>query len=277
MPLLTKNVTLGPALRPSTRRKIAFGTWDHPGDPTVYGMVEFDASHVLQYIEKIQNTTNHKITISHFIARAAALMMEKHPQINCLLRFGKLYPRKTIDICFLAAADHVGNDLSALLIRNADKKNIVEIATDMQDQVDAIRKKGDPTFRQLKKTLGGVPALLVKFLIRFSDVLMYTLNLWSPLLGSPKDAFGGLMISNIGAIGLDMAFPPIVPYSNVPMLLTIGAVKERPIVKNNKIEIAPTLQIYATFDHRVIDGVHAAHMVKSMRELFEHPEWIEKS
>ena len=42
---------------------------------------------------------------------------------------------------------------------------------------------------------------------------MYTFNLDLSGLGMPRDAFGGVTITNVGSLGLDIAYVPLVPYT----------------------------------------------------------------
>jgi pyruvate/2-oxoglutarate dehydrogenase complex dihydrolipoamide acyltransferase (E2) component len=179
-----------------------------------------------------------------------------------------------VDVFFQVANDLKGNDLSGAVIRNANQKSLVTIAEEIQEQVEKIRKKGDPRFKKMKNTVGFVPSFLIAQAVNFLSFILYSLNLWSPLLGSPRDAFGSLMVSNVGTIGLDHIFAPLVPYSRVPFLLTIGTIKETPVVKNGKIDIAPIAQLGITSDHRLIDGIHGGYMLKALREIFENPEQL---
>jgi pyruvate dehydrogenase E2 component (dihydrolipoamide acetyltransferase) len=79
------------------------------------------------------------------------------------------------------------------------------------------------------------------------------------------------MITNVGSLGLDFAYVPLVPYSRVPILLAVGAVKERAVVEGGQVVAAKAMNVNATFDHRLIDGFHAAQMSKILREWMEHP------
>jgi pyruvate dehydrogenase E2 component (dihydrolipoamide acetyltransferase) len=101
---------------------------------------------------------------------------------------------------------------------------------------------------------------------------MYTLNLWTPLLGSPRDPFGSCMITSIGSLGLDMAFAPLVPYSRVPLLIAVGAARETPVVRDGRLTVALISRLCVTIDHRLIDGMHAAKMAKTMLAVFANPE-----
>lgn len=272
MKLFRKNVELGPALKTSSWRKIALGTWRMMGDPSVYGTIDLDATHAVQYMNAVHQKSGQRITLSHFMGKAIATTMERHPDMNCIIRFGKFYPRKTIDIFFQVANDAAGKDLSGLVIRNANQKSIVQISREMEQDIHSIRKMGDPEFRRMKSTMGLIPGFLVGKLMDFVSFLTYTLNVWTPLLGSPRDPFGGVMITNIGSLGLETALAPLVPYSRVPCIIVLGALKEKPIVREGQIVIAPMLTLSVTFDHRLVDGVHGSHMAQTLKKIFAQPE-----
>lgn len=269
--MFSKNVHLKKPLKLSAWRKIAIGSWPKIGDPSVYGMIEFDVEPALAYIEKLKSENQVRITLTHFIAAAVGKTIGKNPQINCILRWGRLYPRETVDLFFQVASDTKGEDLSGTLIRNADQKSVVEIAREMEAKVTEIRVKKDPGYRKMKNLFSIVPGILAGPILGFSRFLMYGLNLWSPLLGAPRDSFGSCMITNIGSLGLDIAWAPLVPYSHVPFLIAVSAVREEPVVKDGKVTVGKRLTFGVTVDHRVIDGVHASYMARTVREIFENP------
>ncbi len=150
--------------------------------------------------------------------------------------------------------------------------SIVEIARVLHERVVEIREKGDPAFKKMKGTMRLLPGFLVWWVIQAVAVFMYTLNLWTPLLGSPRDPFGSVMITSIGPLGLDMAYAPLVRYSRSPLLVAVGMVKTRPIVRDGQVVAAPTVRLGVTFDHRLIDGVHAARMASSLNQIFADPD-----
>jgi pyruvate dehydrogenase E2 component (dihydrolipoamide acetyltransferase) len=271
MKLISRNVDLGPALQLSSWRKLALGTWRTVGDPSVYATFDLEVDHALLWLEELKLKTGQKITLTHFVAKAMAVVFERHPEINCVLRWGKLYPRKNVDIFLQVANDASGKDLSGAIIRNASKKSVSDIAKELEDQVQSIRKKGDPQFKNLKKKMSWVPGLLMRPILDLTSFLMYTLNIWTPFLGSPKDPFGTAMITNVGSLGLEMAFAPLVPYSRVPFLLSVGGLKEVPVVRDGKIVIRKIVVLCATIDHRLMDGVHGSLMARTLKKICEDP------
>ena len=270
--MLKRNIDLGPALKLSGWRKVAIGTWRSAGDPSVYGIVELDVGPALAYIEKIREKTGAKVTLSHFVGKALATMLNRHPDINCILRFGRIYPRKHVDLFFQVATDPEGRDLSGTVIRDADKKSIYEIAMDMKARVDSIRKKGDPEYRKIKTMMAMIPGALTRFLLGITGTIMYTFNLWTPALNSPRDPFGSVMITNIGSLGLDTGFAPLVPYSRIPLIIAVGNARETPIVKDGQVIAAMTIRLCVTIDHRLIDGVHASRMSRTLQRSSATPK-----
>jgi pyruvate dehydrogenase E2 component (dihydrolipoamide acetyltransferase) len=269
---IDKNVALASPLKLTPWRKVAIGTWKTVGDPSVYGFIDFDVTAALAYIESAKkNSPAIRITFTHFVGKAMAEAIKRHPEVNCILRFGRLYPREKVDVFFQVASDTKGEDLSGMTVRDAPRKSIQAIAAEMADQVQVIREKGDPAFKKMKGTMGLIPGFLAWPIINLSGFILYGLNLWISLLGTPKDPFGSVMITNIGSLGLDMAFAPLVPYSRVPMLIVVGAVRDAPVVKDHALSIAPLCRLACTFDHRLIDGMHASHLAKTLHQIFADP------
>lgn len=272
MSILSRNVRLKPKLRISSWRKVAIGTWRDAGDPSVYGAIELDATRAQTWIEDLREKTGVKVTMTHFVGAAIARCIHRHPAINCVLRWGTLYQRESVDVFFQVATDQHGQDLSGMVIRNADQKSPVDIAREMEAKVVDIRERGDKDYKQMKGTIGKLPGMFVGPFLTIGGFFLYTLNLWGSWLGSPQDSFGSCMVTSVGGLGLDMGFAPLVPYSRCPFLIAVGAVQDRPWVIDGKLEIKPVIRLCATFDHRLVDGVHAAHMVKTLKAFFADPE-----
>ena len=273
MSLFIRNVNYGPKLKLSGWRKIAMGTWSSVGDPSVYGVLELDADPALAWLEKMRGATpDLRLTLTHLIGKVVADSIRAHPEINCVLRHGQLYPRKDVDVFFQIAPDKKsGTDLSGTVIRKVDTMSVAELARVLNERATAVREKRDNSYTKMKNLAEFLPGLLSHSLLSFGEFLLHTLNLWTPLLGAPRDAFGSVMVTNVGSLGLEEAFAPLVPYSRVPILIASGAVREKPVVKNGQIVIGRVLKLCVTFDHRLIDGVHAGKMAATVKKLFENP------
>lgn len=276
MNFITKNIPGLKPVRTSPWRKISLGTWRITGDSSVYGMTEINVAPALNYLDKLAKDHHVKLTLTHYVARALALTFRDHPQINSIVRWGKLYRRSDVDIFLHVAMDTVGEDLSGVVIRNLDQKTLVEVAREMNDRVKDLKLNGDPSFNKIKDTIRFVPSFILRHALDLVGFVLYSLNLWSPALNVARDPFGSAMVTNIGSLGADFAFTPIPYYSRVPFILSIGAVKKAPWVnpETNQLEVAPLCKLGVTFDHRIIDGVHAANMSKSFKRYMENPDLV---
>jgi pyruvate dehydrogenase E2 component (dihydrolipoamide acetyltransferase) len=270
------NVELTP-LKLSTWRKIALGSWHNGGDPSVYGVIDLNAAKIVERQKRWAQRTGGKApTITTIVARAAALTLHQHPQINGLIRWGKIYNRKNVTLFLQTSVDDSGKDLSGVVIADAENKSLVQIAEELAAKAKAIREDRDPNFKKTKSSFSLIPPFLMRWVLNTISFLLYTLNLDLSWAGLPKDPFGSVMITSIGSLGLDEAFAPLVAYSRVPLLLAIGAVRDRAVVQDGKLAIAPMFKICVTFDHRFVDGVHGAKMVKTVTKILETDEGLDE-
>jgi pyruvate dehydrogenase E2 component (dihydrolipoamide acetyltransferase) len=73
---------------------------------------------------------------------------------------------------------------------------------------------------------------------------------------------GTATISNLGNYGID-AFTPILNGSQ-SVILGIGRIAQRPVVRNNEVTVGHTCVLSLTFDHRVADGAPAAQLLDAV-------------
>ena len=86
----------------------------------------------------------------------------------------------------------------------------------------------------------------------------------------PNEFDGGtITISNLGAWGIE-SFDAIV---NPPqaLILSIGAIVEKPVVKDGQIVPGLRMNIGVSCDHRVVDGAVAAQFINEVKNLIENP------
>jgi pyruvate dehydrogenase E2 component (dihydrolipoamide acetyltransferase) len=258
----------------SSFRKIALGTWRDAYDPSVYGTLELRMDAAVAYIHAFREKTGKRLTVSHLMAKAAAMVLKECPDANAIVRWNRVYLRKRIGVFFqVVMADEGAEkaDLSGATLYDLEQKSLAEIYDEFDAKVTAVRKRKDPALESTRRTFLGVPYLALGFVLRTISFLTYTLNLDLSRFGVPKDPFGSLMITNIGSLGLDMAYVPLVPYARVPILLAIGAVRDVPVVEKGAIVPGKIMKVNATFDHRFIDGFHASIMSRVLRQWIEHP------
>ncbi|XLZ71278.1 dihydrolipoamide acetyltransferase family protein [Massilia sp. SR12] len=89
-----------------------------------------------------------------------------------------------------------------------------------------------------------------------------------------RDELSGstITISSLGALGGIVTTPVI----NHPEVAIIGVNKivERPVVRQGGLVVRKMMNLSSSFDHRVVDGMHAAQFVQAIRTLLECPAML---
>lgn len=268
------NVELWPPKPSPAFRRIAIGTWKTAYDPSVYGSITFRMEPVLAFIERVRAETGKRLTVTHFVAKAAAMALLRVPEANAILRMNRVYERKRISVFLqVAMTDPETNkpDLSGVTIHDVDKLDVSALVDATEKRVAEVRARKDPSLEKTRQSFRFVPSFLLNTLVNGMAFLLYTLNLDLSWLGLPKDGFGSVMVTNIGSLGLESAYVPLVPFSRVPILLAVGQVIDEPVVESGQVVPGKVMRLHATFDHRFIDGAHAAAMVRVLKEIFSDP------
>ncbi|HTJ85378.1 MAG TPA: 2-oxo acid dehydrogenase subunit E2 [Polyangiaceae bacterium] len=163
-------------------------------------------------------------------------------------------------------------DLSGATIFGAHEKSVEQVFDEFAAKVSKVRAGKDKELEGTRSTFKKIPFMLLNKVLDLLGFLAFTLNLDLRFMGVPKDPFGSAMVTNVGSLGLEEAFVPLVPYSHVPLLVAVGAVREEPVVEEGQIVIERVIRLFATFDHRVLDGMHAAKMSRTLQHIFADPE-----
>ncbi len=165
------------------------------------------------------------LTFMPFFIRAAVNALKKHPYLNaaCDEQNSEIILKKYYNI---GIAVDTENGLMVPVLKGADKKDIFQIAKELQDLAEKARSR--------------------------------KIN--------PMDLKGSTFtITNVGSTGSGEFFTPIINYPEAA-ILGIGLIKDQPAALNGKVVIRKVLYLSLTFDHRVIDGAEAARFMKTFME-----------
>src|SRR6185437_8923919 len=125
---MLSHIPLQRPLKISAWRKISLNTWKLTGDSSVYGLIELPVDELENHLQKLPM----KISMTHVAGCVIARCMQEVPEINSLIRWGKLYPRKTVDVFFQVASDDSGENLTGHVVRNAAQKTLGEITSELK-------------------------------------------------------------------------------------------------------------------------------------------------
>ena len=177
-----------------------------------------------------------RLTLTVFAVKAAAAALRQFPQFNVSLDVAKgEIVRKHYR--HVGVATDTGKGLVVPVLRNADRKSITELAVELRDLVERTRaRKVD-----LEELQGGT-----------------------------------FTITNIGAAGGRGHFSPIINYPEAA-ILGMGAARLKPVIRKTETGSAQMvarmiLPVVLAIDHRVLDGIDAAHFLEFFRTALENPE-----
>lgn len=83
---------------------------------------------------------------------------------------------------------------------------------------------------------------------------------------------GTFTITNPGMMGVIMNTPVINPPESA--ILGVGAIKKRPVVKDDQVTIRWMMYLCLTYDHRIVDGAPAIRFLQRVRSLIENPSTL---
>lgn len=259
----------------SSFRRIAIGTWKTTADPSIYGQIALRSDKMVTYIDELRQRTGKRVTLSHVMAKCVSIVLSEMPDANAILRFNRIFLRQDIGVFFqVALEDPLSGevDLSGATIFDCHQKSVVQIVEEFEGKVALVRSLKDKSLEKTRSTFKSIPFFMLNWVLDALSFITYTLNIDLSALGLPKDPFGSVMITNVGSLGLEEAYVPLVPYSKVPLVLALAALKDEVIADDGKVIIAKMLRVCATIDHRVLDGMHAAKMAKTLQRIFANPE-----
>ncbi len=262
------------ARRVSGWRKLAGSTWGRPMDPQFFGDLEIDAGPLMSYMAEARQTAGVHVTLTHLMGRAVAHGLAEVPELRVRLARGREHDRDSVDVFFIVTTGS-GQELTGVKIHDADRKSAVGIADELNGRCRAIDAGRDPELGRGKALLTTLPPSLLRLALRLGAWLTSDLNLDLSRLGMPRQAFGGAMITSVGMWGVGHAYSPLAHYYRVPVLVLVGAVRKAPTVADDKLVIRPMLTVTATFDHRYVDGFHAARFANAVRDYCEKPASFE--
>jgi pyruvate dehydrogenase E2 component (dihydrolipoamide acetyltransferase) len=76
-------------------------------------------------------------------------------------------------------------------------------------------------------------------------------------------------VSNLGMFGIT-EFTSIINQPN-SAILSVGAIVEKPVVRNGQIVVGNTMKVTLACDHRTVDGATGAQFLQTLRQFLENP------
>lgn len=252
-------------------RLVASTVFGPPKSGKLYGTMDVDITDTEEYIRS-ERKAKRKITITSVtIAAIAKTLAEDTPEINCFIRRGRIIPRDYIDVS-TAVLLRGGEAMSSVIIKDADKKSVLDIAIELREKALNARQGDEDEAMNSKHALAKIPWPFRKWVYQLIRLIIYGFGFKIKSLGISEKSFGSIIVSNVGTLGLTNSFPALMPMAKLPAVLAIGKIEKRPVVIRDNIEIRTILSGSAAFDHRLVDGIQIAKFVKGVIRRIQKPE-----
>jgi pyruvate dehydrogenase E2 component (dihydrolipoamide acetyltransferase) len=263
-------IPLGAKQTRSTYRKIAIASWRHPQDPSTYSWLDLPVDEAQAFLKAYPGDTRPSMT--HFVAKIVAHCLEKHPELNHLLRGNTLQRRARTDVFITTLLKtRNGDDLSGFCIPDVPHLSLGDVARVSGEAATRLKRGEDPEVARIDALTAKMPVWLMRLTLRLQAFCLYTLDISLSRFGLPDDHFGSVMISNFSVLGIDNALVPLSPYCRCPLIIGMGRIRPMPIVRDGQVVVADCVTISFTFDHRYADGVHGGMLLRAFQKIFLKP------
>ncbi|MCF7808452.1 MAG: 2-oxo acid dehydrogenase subunit E2 [Candidatus Marinimicrobia bacterium] len=254
-------------------RTVSTAVYGAPTEGKIYGTTEIDVTDAWEMI-KLNRAEGRRITMTHMVTAAIGRSMGWDiPEMNAFVKRGNVVLRDEV-IVTVAVNMHGGQEMSSIKIHDAHKKTVFEIAEEIRNRAAKAREGTSNKTMKNKNLLSLLPWPFRRpafLLIRF---LTNTLGLQIKSLGLGHNAFGSIILSNIGSHGLDVGLGALMPGSKLPAVLIMGKEEDKPKVVDGEIVIRKVLSLSGTFDHRIVDGYHGGMLAHHIKRYLEKPELL---
>jgi len=256
-------------------RRSSVAIYRPPVDSRTYGTLDVDITYLLEYLEK-QKQQGTDLTLTQVVAAAVGRALGADiPELNAYVKRGKVVPRDNVAV-FIAVNIPDINEMTGFPVKNIDKKGLKEISEEIRARVEKARTRIEQGATKNKNMLAGIPWPLRTWVFKLIRFISVGLAMRMKFIGVDPGSFGSAMLSNIGTHGLQYGFAALLPASNLPIVIVMGAAQKKPVVVNDEIVIRTMLPVAGTFDHRIVDGSQGGKLAKAVSKYLHKPELLEK-
>jgi hypothetical protein len=190
--------------------------------------------------------------------------------MRSVIRFGRAYPRKHVSLLAQIAVDR--DRLSGYLIRDPDTKSPSTIAHELAEGIARLRAGGADPYAGAQAIMNRLPVRVAGRALEALGWACYELNLNPELLGLPHDMFGAMRLNNVGALGIDDAVGPYIPWMRSPGTWVLTRVRREAVPVGDGFEARSRMKLWVGLDHRLADGGMVPSGLRVLRRYLDEPE-----
>lgn len=246
-------------------------------DSDVYINTKVDVTNLVKYYEKLRKKEETKnITYFHLFAMAAGKLFYNKDRLNNFIINKTMYRRNCVSIGFVAKKEF--KDASEELwsqIKIEKDDNIFTLSNKISGQVKNVRNEKENSVDKLIDNIGKLPKFF-RWLIFKGLIFADNHDLLPSDLTNNSIYHSSLLMSNIGSIGCDGAiYHHLTDFGTNGILMTIGKIKDEPVVIDGKIEIRKMVEFGFNLDERIADGFYFIRSLDLLNYVLNNPKTLE--
>ncbi len=267
----------------STLRRFLLWWFSSPGSPWVSINVAIDFSTSEAYLERVNAAPGARVSVQHLVTAAVARALTEHPEANARIIGRDIVPQPHVGVVMpvnlLGHAGEASRELGMALVAEAERLSLRQIAEKVRGEVRAERS-GKVQNRLIRRILQLGELLPQGLMERGLEQLDRLAS--NPLTASAIHAQMPMTtgISNVGAAFRDLegawfrGASVTIPLRliHIGTLWGIAPVQDEVVPVDGQPAVRPVLPVLMVFDHRLIDGVRAARLLRTFADLLADPE-----
>lgn len=171
-----------------------------------------------------------KISYTHLFMKALGVALREHPLLNATIAGDHIQVLDEINLGMAVALPE--GTLVVPVVRDVDRKTVIEIAQEAAQLADAARRGA---------------------------------------LGIKQVRGATFTLTNVGMISGTRWQTPLVSQSQCA-ILAFGEIRQTPVVRAGQIAIGDVVSASLTFDHRILSGVPASEFIAALSNLLAEPQ-----
>ncbi len=247
-------------------------------DSDVYINTKVDVTNLVEYYEKLKSNkeTNH-ITFFHLFAMASGKLFYNKERLNNFIINKNMYKRNCVSIGFVAKKEFKESSEELWSQIKIDKDdNIFSLSKKISGQVKNVRNEKENNVDKLIDNIGKLPKFF-RWLIFKGLIFADNHDLLPSDLTNNSIYHSSLLMSDIGSIGCDGAiYHHLTDFGTNGILMTIGRIKEEPIVIDGKVEIRKMCEFGFNLDERIADGFYFIKCLDLLNYILNNPKTLEE-
>ena len=238
-------------------------------ESAVYFEQRLDLSKSLPWLEQ------RGAKLFQLILHALAATLHERERLNRFTLGRRTYQRNGVFLSFAAKKSMSDEAPLSTVKRRFDRdETFATLGQALGGEIGVARSEKKS---QVDKELGVILKLPGFLLVLLLGLLkrLYAWGLAPRSLVDTDPMYTSAFVANLGSIKIDAAYHHLYEHGTCPLFVTIGQVRQEPVVIDGAVVARPIVTLRYSFDERVEDGLYAARALKMFAERVEDPaSWI---